>query len=579
MKDFVNIIINNTSYSVSKDKSILEAARENGYFIPSLCHHPDQKAKANCRICSVEVSGFKNLVTSCSTKVAEGMEIKTNTQKVKETVKTILELILADHPSDCLKCIRNGNCELRKLAARFRVNVIEGIKGNKIHELDDSTVSIVRDSSKCIKCGRCAEACHTTQQVGILYTNHRGEDVAIEPEYGKKLADVNCVLCGQCILACPVGALYEKDDTEKVWSAIHDEKKHVIVQIAPSIRVSVGEEFGMPQGSLTVGKLATSLRRLGFDKVFDTNFAADLTIMEEGHELLHRIKNNGVLPMLTSCSPGWINYIEKFHPELVPHLSTSKSPHMMFGAIAKTYYAEKYKIDPSSIVVVSIMPCTAKKYEASREEMNSSGFRDVDYVLTTRELVRMMVDEGIDFNNLPEGEFDGFMSEYSGAGAIFGTTGGVMEAALRTVYEVVTKQELKHLNFYDVRGMESIKSASVKLGDAEVKVGIAHGLSNAEKILQQIKSGESDYTFIEIMCCPGGCIGGGGQPLTTDFSAKQKRNAALYKHDQELSLRKSHENPEIIQLYDEFLKEPLGEKSHQLLHTYYLGKKESHAKH
>lgn len=569
MNNLVNINLNGRDLTVDKNQTIMEAAKLNGIYIPNLCNHPDQRVKAHCRICSVEVNGGRNLVTACSNKVAEGMVIQTNTPKVRETVRTILELIFADHPQDCLTCIRNGSCELRQLAARLGVSDIKGEKSSKLLPLDLSTTSIVRNPNKCIKCGRCSEVCHNIQEVGILYIHNRSVDVSISPEYGKLLSEVDCVLCGQCVLACPVGAIHEKDDTELVWKSIADPNKHVIVQVAPSVRVSLSEEFEMPVGSIHTGKLVSALRSLGFDKIFDTNFAADLTIIEEGNELLHRIQNGGVLPMITSCSPGWINYIEKYYPEFLPHLSSCKSPQQMFGAIAKTYYSQISGIPAKDIFVVSIMPCTAKKHESARPEMNSSGFRDVDAVLTTRELARMIKHDGIAFDTLTDRDFDSPLGLSTGAAAIFGATGGVMEAALRTVYEVVTGETLERLEFEEVRGMEGIKSTSVDLGGTEVKVAIAHGLAHAKKIMESIKDGKSEYTFIEVMCCPGGCIGGGGQPYTTTNEIRKKRAEAIYELDESLTLRKSHENPDIQALYDNFLVKPLSEKSHHLLHTKY----------
>ncbi|MDJ0305554.1 NADH-dependent [FeFe] hydrogenase, group A6 [Dehalobacter sp.] len=568
----INITLNGKITAVAPEITILEAARQQGIDLPTLCHHPDQRVKANCRICVVEVEGIKNLVPSCSTKVTAGMNITTNSPRVRETVRTILELIFADHPQECLTCIRNGNCELRQIAAKFGVRDIQGEKRKHSFFQDFSTPSLVRNPDKCIKCGRCAEACHYIQNVGILYSHNRSTEISISPEYGKQLADVACVLCGQCALVCPVGAIHERDDTDRVWEALADPQKHVVVQVAPAVRVSLAEEFGFPSGEIATGKLVSALRSLGFDRVFDTDFSADLTIMEEGHELLDRIANGGVLPMITSCSPGWIKYMEHYYPELIPHLSTCKSPQQMFGALAKTYYAQTSGLEAKDIIVVSVMPCTAKKFEAERPEMNASGSQDVDIVLTTRELGRMLQHEGIDFRMLPEAEFDSPLGISTGAAAIFGATGGVMEAALRTVYEVVTGRTLTDLNFTAVRGMAGVKEASVDLAGTEVKAGIAHGLANAKKILEMIKAGQADYTFIEVMCCPGGCIGGGGQPYGTTNEIRASRIQALYQVDENMPLRKSHENPAVQELYQDFLLAPLGELSHKLLHTQYCNR-------
>ncbi len=565
----VEITINGENISVPDNITILEAAKSIGIKIPTLCHFPDQRVKANCRVCVVEVEGSRNLVASCSTPVRAGMKVRTNTARVRETVQTILELIFANHPQECLTCIRNANCELRQLGAEHGIREIKVDMSTPLLPLDTSTASIVRDPNKCIKCGRCAEVCHHVQTTGILYSHYRGQDGAITPEYGKNLSEVACVLCGQCILVCPVGAIHEKDDTAAVWAALEDPTKHVVVQVAPAVRVSIAEEMGQAPGTIAVGKLVTSLRRLGFNKVFDTDFTADLTIIEEGNELLHRLKNGGALPLLTSCSPGWIKFIEHNYPEQLDHVSTCKSPQQMFGALAKTYYAEHSGIDPKDIVVVSVMPCTAKKYECTRPEMRASGYQDVDYVLTTRELGRMLRQSGVDFAALTEGSFDNPLGMSTGAAAIFGATGGVMEAALRTVYEVVTGKELAKLEFESVRGLEGIKEATVDLDGLPVKVAVAHGLGNARKLMDKIKNGEADYAFVEIMACPGGCIGGGGQPYITKKETRMARMDAIYQVDENMPLRKSHDNPAVQQLYKDFLKEPLGEKSHHLLHTHY----------
>lgn len=569
----IQVTIDKKTIEVPEDYTVLEAAKALHIDIPTLCHHPAVKIQGNCRICMVQELNGK-LIPACSTKVRKGMEIATNTKFVREMQKGVLELILANHDQDCLKCVRNGNCELQALCERFNIskNVFEENQLSA-HAIDDSNPSIIRDYSKCIKCGRCVEICNEVQDVNILARANRGTAFEVLPYYDKTLGDTECVFCGQCIKVCPVGAIYEKNDTEKVLDAIEDEERHVIVQIAPAVRVSVGEEFGMAPGSITTGRIVASLKRLGFDQVFDTNFTADLTIIEEGHELISRIQNGGVLPMITSCSPGWINYIEGFAPELLDHLSTCKSPQQMFGALSKTYYADKMGVHPSKIHTVSIMPCTAKKFEANRPEMNSYGYIDVDTVITTRELAQLIRLAGIDFENIEEEAFDAPFGITTGAGAIFGATGGVMEAALRTVYEVLTGDALPDINFTAVRGLEGRKEAEVDINGQMVKVAVAHGLGNARQILDEIKSGQSDYAFVEIMACPGGCIGGGGQPIEKDGTTKQKRIDAIYKVDENTALRKSHENPGIKALYDEFLGQPLGEKSHHLLHTHYHARK------
>ncbi|MCT4604807.1 MAG: NADH-dependent [FeFe] hydrogenase, group A6 [Marinisporobacter sp.] len=565
----VTLTIDHKEVTVDEGTTILAAAKKVHVNIPTLCYHPDQSIKANCRICLVQV-GEDKLVTACSTKVQEGMEVITNSKFVRETQRGVLELILANHDQDCLKCVRNGHCELQDLCERFNISN-NSLDENEVqaHPMDQCNPSIVRDYSKCIKCNRCVEVCSQIQNVNILARANRGTDYEILPRFNKNLHETECVYCGQCIHVCPVGAIYEKSAIDNVLDAIEDQERHVIVQIAPAVRVSIGEEFGLAPGEITTGKIVASLKRLGFNKVFDTNFTADLTILEEGNELIHRIKNNKTLPMITSCSPGWINYMEGFEPDLLEHLSTCKSPQQMFGALSKTYYAEKIDLHPSKIYTVSIMPCTAKKYEASRAEMNSYGYVDVDSVLTTRELGRLIKSAGIDFKNIEEEQFDDPFGITTGAGAIFGATGGVMEAALRTVYEVLTEEELKNIEFEDVRGLEGIKKAEVDIKGTKVKVAVAHGLKNASILIDEIKKGKSEYAFIEIMACPGGCIGGGGQPITSSEDIRQKRIDAIYRVDKNMPYRKSHINPAIKKLYDEYLKEPLGEKSHHLLHTTY----------
>ncbi|HHY31962.1 MAG TPA: 4Fe-4S binding protein [Firmicutes bacterium] len=549
--------------------TILEAAKKLGIDIPTLCHHPDLAVQAVCRICVVEIEGQKLLQPACAYPVQDGMVVYTNTPRVRQARKVNLELLLARHPQDCLQCVRNRNCELQALAERFGMREIRF--EHKLRGLpeDHSTPAIVREPDKCILCRRCVSMCHDVQAAGVLYPSRRGADTVITPVFGRGLDEVACALCGQCIHACPVGAISERDDTARVWEAIADHNKHVVVQTAPATRVSIGEEMGLPPGQIITGKLVAALRRLGFDKVMDTDFTADLTIIEEGNEFLKRLKEGGVLPMITSCSPGWIKFGEHFYPDLLKHVSTCKSPQQMFGALVKTYYARKAGIDPKNIFSVSLMPCTAKKYEADRPEMCDSGYKDVDVVLTSRELGRMLREAGIRFEDLPEEEHDEPMGISTGAGAIFGATGGVMEAALRTVYEVATGAELPAIEFEEVRGLEGIKEATVRVGDLDVRVAVAHGLGNAKKILDLLREGKADYHFIEIMCCPGGCVGGGGQPIPTTMEIRGIRGRALYEADRRLPYRKSHLNPAIKQIYAEFLGEPLGEVSHRLLHTHY----------
>jgi NADH-quinone oxidoreductase subunit G len=570
----VTLTIDDKKVEVEAGTTILQAAGKIGIKIPTLCawmeigHTPGA-----CRVCMTEVQGQRSLIASCVFPVSEGMVVKTNTERVRLARKMVVELLLSNHPAECNYCVRNGSCELQKVAEavglkRLRFDIPEFPKEGMI---DHSSPSIVRDGRKCIHCHRCITVCESVQTVSVLTPSFRGSKVRVVPSFDLPLVETNCIACGQCIMACPVGALYEKDEVDEVWKVLQDPTKHVIVQEAPAIRAALGEEFSLPPGTLVTGKMIAALRKLGFDKVFDTNFTADLTIIEEGNELLKRVKEGGKLPMITSCSPGWIKFCEHFYPDLLDHLSTCKSPQQMFGALAKTYYAELAGIDPKDIVSVSIMPCTAKKFESARPEMNASGYRDVDYVLTTRELARMIKEAGIDFLNLKEEDYDAPMGEYTGAATIFGATGGVMEAALRTVYAVVTGENLPSLDITPVRGLEGVKEATVRVGAlGDVKVAVAHGLGNARKVMDKIREGKADYAFIEIMCCPGGCVAGGGEPIPTNNEIRMLRAAALYQDDGQIQKkRQSHENPSITKIYETFLKEPLGHKSHELLHTHY----------
>lgn len=569
----VNLTINGKQIQAEQGATILEAARAAGVYIPTLCYHPELRPEGACRLCMVEASGARTLVASCVYPVSEGMVVKTNTEKVREARKTVVELLLANHPKDCLCCQKSGDCELQKIAADLGLRKIRFEGGEtKAHTIDCSNPSLVRDQEKCILCGRCIRICRDVQGMNVYSFAGRGFNTIVSTAFEHDLKDAACTYCGQCASVCPTGAIVEKDDTDQVWRAINDEDKVVIVQTAPSVRVALGEELGIPAGSIVTGKMVAALRSLGFDKVFDTNFSADLTIMEEGHEFLDRLQNGGVLPMITSCSPGWVNMIELKYPELLPHLSTAKSPQQMFGAVAKTYYAEKAGIDPAKIVSVSVMPCTAKKAEAQREEMCDSGYRDVDIVITTRELGRMIREAGIDFASLLEENFDSPLGIGTGAGAIFGNTGGVMEAALRTVADVVSGEDLPKLEYEEVRGMEETREATVTVAGKEIKVAVVNTLGSARKMLERIKAGTADYQFIEVMACPGGCIGGGGQPVPVNREIRQKRREALFDCDRMSELRKSHENPEIKALYDNWLGKPLGEKAHHLLHTHYSPK-------
>lgn len=575
--EMVNIKINNMPLSVPKGISILEAARTAGIEIPTLCYLKKINEIGACRICMVEVKGARSLVTACVYPVNEGMEIFTNTERVRKSRKMTLELILSTHDRKCLSCVRSGTCELQQLCKEFGVDDEGRFDGaNPVHEYDDSAIHMIRDNGKCILCRRCVAACQA-QHISVIGANARGFDTHIGSAFERPLDSVACVSCGQCIVNCPTGAIYEKDDTAKVLEAINDPEKFVVVHTAPSIRVTLGECFGMHIGTNVQGKMVAALRRLGFDKVFDTDFGADLTIVEEANEFLGRVQNGGVLPMITSCSPGWIKYCEHYYPDMLDHLSTCKSPQQMSGAIIKTWYAEKMGIDPKDIVVVGIMPCTAKKFETKRDDQAASGYPDVDYSLTTRELGRMIESAGIYFKHLPDEEFDNPLGDSTGAAVIFGATGGVMEAALRTAVEKLSGEELKSLDFTEVRGTDGIKEASYTVNGMEIKVCVVSGLANANTIMEKVKNGTADYHFIEIMGCPGGCVNGGGQPIqhavVRNFvDLRARRAAALYEADKDMPLRKSHESEAVKRIYDEFLGEPGSHKAHEVLHTSYVAR-------
>jgi NADP-reducing hydrogenase subunit HndD len=570
----VNLTIDGIAVSVPAGTTVLEAARQANIHIPTLCYLKGINQIGACRICVVD-TGARALSAACVMPVSEGMVVKTNTPAVREARKVTLELILSNHERKCLSCVRSQNCELQTLARELGVDESRFDGPNIHYELDTASTSLVRDPNKCILCRRCVAVCHNVQGIGAIGAINRGFKTIIGPAFEKNMSQTNCIFCGQCIEACPVGALREKDDTDKVWAALADPDKFVVVQPAPAIRVALGEEFGMPIGSRVTGKMTQALKRLGFDKVFDTDFGADLTIMEEATELLDRINNGGVLPMFTSCSPGWIKYVEHNFPEMIPHLSTCKSPMEMEGAIIKTYYAKQAGIDPEKIVVVGVMPCTSKKFEAARPEMEVEGMRAVDISITTRELARMIKQARIEFEKLPDEEvFDELVAQSTGAAAIFGATGGVMEAALRTAADVLEGRSVEKIEYTAVRGIEGIKEAAVTLGGKEIKVAVAHSTGAAKKLIQRIKAGEASYAFVEVMACPGGCVNGGGQPIVSaykrmDIDPRVERANGLYSEDESKTLRKSHENPDVQKLYNEFLGKPNSHKAHELLHTTY----------
>ncbi|WP_186565223.1 NADH-dependent [FeFe] hydrogenase, group A6 [Lawsonibacter celer] len=575
----VTLKINDISVTVPEGTTVLEAARSAGFNIPSLCFLKDINEIGACRICVVEVKGARSLVASCVYPVSEGMEVYTNTEKVQHSRRLTLELILSNHRMDCLTCSRSAHCELLQLAGDLGIDAVRYVPDNLMPRIEDSAPHLVRDNSKCVLCRRCTAVCRKTQEVGVIGPNDRGFATHIGSAFDRDLNEVDCVSCGQCIVACPTGALAEKDDTDKVWAALADPTKHVVVGPAPSIRVTLGECFGMPIGTNVEGKMVTALRRLGFDKVFDVDTAADFTIIEEGTEFLHRLQNGGALPLITSCSPGWIRYLEQHAQDMIPNVSSCKSPQQMFGSLVKTYYAEKMGIDPQDIVVVSIMPCTAKKYEVRREEQRlPNGCMPVDVSLTTRELGRMITKSGFLFDHLPDGEFDEMLGVSTGASVIFGATGGVMEAALRTVVEKITGAGMAPLEYREVRGMSGVKEASYELPGRTVRVCVASGLHNAKLVLDGVRNGSLHYDFIEFMACPGGCINGGGQPIQhadvrnfTDI--KTLRAAALYQQDEGMTFRRSHENPVVQEVYQSYLGEAGGHKAHALLHCSYIKQK------
>jgi iron-only hydrogenase group A len=587
----INLTINNQKVSVEPGATVLQAARKLNINIPTLCNHEDLCVAGNCRVCVVEQKGARTLIASCATPASEGMEIHTNTLKVRNARKHIIELLLSEHRSDCTKCYKNQNCELQSLANEFAFGdtIFLDLVEDHNYTIDRSSPSFIKDDSKCIRCQRCVRTCDELQYISAIAVSNKGAHQKISSFHNRPMSHVVCTNCGQCVNRCPTGALVEKTYIDQVWDAIYDPEKHVVVQTAPAVRIALGEDLGYDPGERVTGKMVNALKQLGFDSVLDTDFTADLTIMEEGTELLTRLKKALVdkdskisLPMFTSCSPGWIKFIEHKYPEFLPNLSTCKSPQQMFGALAKTFYAQKRNIDPAKVVSVSIMPCTAKKFEADRPEMRASGYKDVDYVLTTRELAVMIKQAGIDFRNLSEAKYDSIMGDSTGAGVIFGATGGVMEAALRTAYEIVTGREVpfKDLNITPVRGMDGVKEATVKiegclddwkfLEGAELKVAIAHGLVNANKMMKQVKNGTASYHFVEIMACPGGCLGGGGQPIPTNPTVRKNRMKAIYSEDEHMVLRKSHQNPEVIAIYKDFLGKPNSHVSHELLHTHYV---------
>jgi len=569
----VELEINNIKVNAEEGMTILDAAKSVGISIPTLCHMKDMLPTGACRMCVVEVDGMRGLTPSCAYPITNGMKVETNSTRVRRARKTIVELLIENHPQDCLICVRNKNCELQDLSEQFSIREHRFVGESKCHAIDISSASMERDPAKCILCGRCVRACNEIQKVGAIDFTNRGFQSNVTTPYNKGLNISDCILCGQCILVCPTAALREKSSLKEVTGAINDKNKIPIVQIAPAVRASIGEEYNMPLGTNVTGQLVTALKRLGFTYVFDTNFAADLTIMEEASELISRVSNGGSLPMFTSCCPGWVKYIEQNRPQILEHVSSCKSPHEMEGAVLKTYYAEKAGINPEDMFVVSIMPCTVKKFESDRPELAEQNMADVDAVLTTRELVRLFKIAGIEFEDLPETNFDNPLGESTGAAAIFGTSGGVMEAALRTAYFKMTEKDLENLELADIRGMEGIKECSIDIEGTTVNVAVVNGIGNVDPILDEIEKGESKYHFIEVMACPGGCINGGGQPIHQKTEKLIKRVKVLYEIDEKMKNRRSHENESVQKIYDEYFEKPNSHKAHEILHTSYVDRK------
>ncbi len=570
----VELEINKIKVQAEEGMTILDAAKSVGIKVPTLCHMKDMVPTGACRMCVVEIEGMRGLTPSCAYPVTNGMKVETNSPRVTQARKTIVELLIENHPQDCLICVRNKNCELQDLSEQYSIREHRFVGESKCHAIDISSASMERDPAKCILCGRCVRQCNEVQKVGAIDFTNRGFSSNVTTPFNQGLNVSDCILCGQCILVCPTAALREKSSLKEVSNALHDKTKIPIVQIAPAVRASIGEEYNMPLGTNVTGQMVTALKRLGFNYVFDTNFAADLTIMEEATELIGRVTNESPLPMFTSCCPGWVKYVEQNRPQLLEHVSTCKSPHEMEGAVLKTYYAEKTGLQPEDMFVVSIMPCTVKKFESDRPELAEQNLSDVDAVLTTRELVRLFKIAGIEFEDLPESDFDNPLGESTGAAAIFGTSGGVMEAALRTAYYKLTSHELTNLELSDIRGMEGIKESTIVINGTEINVAVVNGIGNVDPILDEIEKGESKYHFIEVMACPGGCINGGGQPIHQKTEKLKKRIKVLYEIDEKMKNRRSHENESVQKIYDEYFEEPNSHKAHKILHTSYVNRKE-----